>query len=241
MTQTCSLWAADQRASGMAVSDGVIKRKAPRIMRQFRLFAAAGLSTSLILVQTTDRIWARTSQGARRAESNGITLTVDAAQSSLHWSLGSTLHMVHGTFAMKGGRIHIDPTSGDASGQFVADATSGKSGNEGRDKKMHREILESARYGEVIFRPEHIEGKVASQGTYHAQLEGRMLLHGSEHGMTVPVEAEIEGDHWKGSAKFTVPYVQWGLKSPNSFFLKADPAVEIELELRGTVQAATAQ
>jgi hypothetical protein len=46
----------------------------------------------------------------------------------------------------------------------------------------------------------------------------------------------LTGDHWKGSAKFSVPYIQWGLKSPSTFLLKADPAVDVELELSGTLQ-----
>jgi hypothetical protein len=54
------------------------------------------------------------------------------------------------------------------------------------------------------------------------------------------VHAELTGDHWKGSAKFRVPYIQWGLKSPNTFLLKAAPVVEIELELSGTLQGAVA-
>lgn len=185
--------------------------------------------------------WAQARQTAGDANSSRITLALDSAQSRVNWTLGSTLHTVHGTFAMKRGSLHLDPGSGNASGEFVADATSGKSGNDGRDKKMHKEILESARYAEVIFQPVHVDGKVAAQGTCDVKLQGKMLLHGSEHEIVVPVQAEITGDHWKGSAKFSVPYVQWGLKSPNTFLLKADPVVEIELELSGAVQATKGQ
>ena len=142
---------------------------------------------------------------------------------------------------MKRGTLQFDPQTGGASGEIAADATSGKSGNDGRDKKMHREILESERYSELIFRPVHIAGKVATEGTSNVQLQGKILLHGSEHEIVVPVQAEITGGRWKGSAKFSVPYVQWGLKSPNTFLLKADPAVEIELQLSGAVQTAAAQ
>ena len=166
---------------------------------------------------------------------------LDPAQSKLHWTLGSTLHTVHGTFAMKRGEVQFDQVSGSASGEIVADATSGASGNEGRDKKMHREILESGRYTEVIFRPARIEGKVSAQGSSHVQVQGTFLLHGSQHELTVPVDAELAGDRWKGSAKFGVPYIQWGLKSPNTFLLKADPVVEIELEMSGALQKAAAQ
>ncbi len=172
------------------------------------------------------------------ASAGEVTLNLDVAKSSLHWTLGTTLHTVHGTFGLKKGFIKFDPASGSASGEFVADATSGKSDNASRDKKMHNEILESAKYTEVIFLPTRIEGKVAAQGTSTVQLVGKFTLHGAEHDLTVPVQAEISGDHWKGSGKFNVPYIQWGLKSASTFLLKTDPTVGIELELSGTVQKA---
>jgi hypothetical protein len=43
-------------------------------------------------------------------------------------------------------------------------------------------------------------------------------------------------NRWKGNAKFAVPYLAWGLKSPNTFFLKADPSVVVDLEMFGAVQ-----
>ena len=103
--------------------------------------------------------WAQSSQGPSHAASREVILRLDPAQSELHWTLGSTLHTVHGTFALKPGEVRFDPADGSASGEFTADATTGESGNESRDKKMHREILESARYTEVAFRPDRIEGK----------------------------------------------------------------------------------
>jgi len=169
-----------------------------------------------------------------------VTLTLDPAKSSLHWTLGSTLHTVHGTFNLKSGKMQFDPASGSASGEFVAYATSGESGNEGRDKKMHKEILESARFPDIIFRPSKIVGAVAMRGPCDVQLQGAFLLHGSQHEITIPVHAELSGGVWKGSAKFSIPYVTWGLKSPNTFLLKADPAVQIELELTGSLQRTTA-
>jgi YceI-like protein len=193
-----------------------------------------------LLVFTTARAWAQSAQPAVPANSGNVTVSLDPAQSKLSWTLGSTLHTVHGTFSLKRGILKFDPSSGNASGEFVADATSGESGNDGRDKKMHGEILESGRYGEVIFRPNRIEGKVLAQGACNVQLHGTFVLHGGEHELTVPVQAELNGNRWKGTAKFNVPYIQWGLKSPNTFLLKADPAVEIELELSGTLQGAAA-
>jgi polyisoprenoid-binding protein YceI len=194
----------------------------------------------VLLALVTARGWAQSPQPVVQANPGEVTLSLDPAQSKLNWTLGSTLHTVHGTFALKRGTLKFDPASGTARGEFAADATSGESGNEGRDKKMHGEILESRRYTEVIFLPNRIDGKVLAQGTSSVQVHGTFVLHGAEHELIVPVQAELNGNHWKSSTKFSVPYIQWGLKSPNTFLLKADPAVEIELELSGTLQRAVA-
>lgn len=185
--------------------------------------------------------WTMPSRARAQTRSSEITLNLDPGQSQLHWTLGSTLHTVHGTFAMKRSAVHIDTTNGSASGEFAADATSGESGNSSRDKKMHTEILESSRYGEIVFRPDRIDGKIPEHGSCNVQVHGSFLLHGATHELTVPVQAELDGDHWKGKANFSVPYIQWGLKSPNTFLLKADPAVQIEMEMSGTMQAASGQ
>jgi polyisoprenoid-binding protein YceI len=192
------------------------------------------------LALVTASAWPQTPQPEPQTNPINVTLNLDVAQSKLHWTCDSTLHTVHGTFNLKRGVVKFDPTTGSASGEIAVYATSGDSGNDSRDKKMHDEILESARYPEVIFRPTKIEGKVAVPGTSEVQLQGKFLLHGSEHDLVVPVHAELTGDHWKGSAKFSVPYIQWGLKSPNTFLLKAAPVVDIELELSGTLQRAVA-
>lgn len=186
-------------------------------------------------------IHARAAQAPAQANPGEVTLNLDTAQSKIHWTLGSTLHEVHGTFNLKRGSLTFDPTSGKASGEIVAYATSGDSGNDSRDKKMHKEILESGKFPDVIFRPDKVEGKLVGQGSCSVQVHGIFVLHGAEHELTVPVQAELGSDHWKGTTKFSVPYIQWGLKSPNTFLLKADPAVEIELEMGGPLQVATAR
>src|SRR4249920_1418080 len=114
-----------------------------------RVNAVAGDRPALLfalLVVTAVRALAQTSDPAVQANPGGITLNLDPAQSRLTWTLDSTLHTVHGKFNLKSGLLKFDPISGIASGEFIAYATSGESGNDGRDKKMHNEILESARF-----------------------------------------------------------------------------------------------
>src|SRR5437762_11912066 len=93
-----------------------------------------------------------------------IILETDPSQSKVHWTLESTVHTVHGSFAFKKGNLRLDTSAGKASGEIIVDATSGNSGNDGRDRKMHREVLESSKYPQIVFRPDHVEGKIASRG-----------------------------------------------------------------------------
>src|ERR1700681_4829396 len=93
-----------------------------------------------------------------------IVLTLDPAQSTVHWTVDSSLHTIHGTFALKSGTVHFDPETGKAGGEIVVFATSGESGNKSRDARMHREILETPRYPDVIFRPTQVHGKIGQSG-----------------------------------------------------------------------------
>jgi hypothetical protein len=182
----------------------------------------------------------RPPQAPASASGQEIVLTVDPKQSTVHYSVSSSLHTVHGTFAMKRGTLRLDPVTGKAAGEIVVDAASGQSGSDSRDKKMHKEVLESARFAEIIFRPDRVDGVVSPQGTSSAQLHGVCVLHGSEHEITVPVRAELNSANWKGTATFSVPYNDWGLKNPGNFLLKVDHTVEIEVDMAGSMQAQAA-
>lgn len=160
-------------------------------------------------------------------------LIVDPAQSKVRWTVESTLHTVHGTFAVKSGALHFDPETGKADGEIVVLATSGESGNSSRDAKMHKLVLESAKYPEAAFRPTVVEGKLSASGNSDVRLRGVFLLHGSEHELTVPVHAEMSSGKWHGTTKFEIPYIQWGLKDPSNWLLKVKPAVQVDLELAG--------
>lgn len=172
-------------------------------------------------------------QHVASASPNEIVLTLDPGGSKLHWTLGTTLHDVHGTFALKRGMVRVDIATNKVSGEIVADATSGESGNSSRDKKMHNEILESQRYTEVVFRPTQVIGNIRARGSSALQIRGTFSLHGSEHEVVVPVQVDLASDEWKGTAAFKIPYLQWGLKNPSNFLLKVDGSVDIEMEMAG--------
>jgi len=175
---------------------------------------------------------------AERTPPAGVQLFLDPAQSKVHYTVDSTLHTVHGTFNVKSGTMTLDPASGKAGGEVVVYATSGDSGNSSRDERMHKEILETKKYPDATFRPTQVEGAVALTGTSDVKVKGTINLHGQDHDVVALVHAEMAADHWKGTAKFDVPYIQWGIKDPSNWSLKVKPVVNVELDMAGTAKAA---
>jgi len=173
---------------------------------------------------------------AVQSPASELVLTLDPAQSKLHWTLDSSLHTVHGTFALKSGTVHFDPVTGKAAGEIVVAAPSGESGNSSRDQRMHREILETATYPEVTFRPTLVDGKVILSGSSDVKLNGIFSIHGANHDLTALVHVTMTGNRWTGTSQFEVPYVKWGIKDPSNFLLKAKPVVNVELEMSGEVK-----
>lgn len=176
-------------------------------------------------------------EGANQIASPEIVLMLDPPLSSVHWTVDSTLHAVHGTFALTRGMVQFDPETGKASGEVVVSAPSGESGDRSRDARMHKDILESTKYPEVIFRPTQIEGRVARSGASDVKLHGIFSIHGSDHELTATVHVEMSLDRWKGSSTFDVPYIAWGIKNPSNFLLKVKPSVNVEMETAGSIQA----
>ena len=162
------------------------------------------------------------------------TLNFVPAQTTVSFTLGDVLHTVHGSFKVKSGQIHFAPETNAISGEIVVDATSGNSDSASRDGKMHREILESARYPEVTFRPDRVEGKVVVPGTSLVQVHGMFGIHGAEHEITVPAQVELVSEHWSLTVHFAVPYVKWGMKDPSTLILRVGKTVDIDVQALGS-------
>jgi polyisoprenoid-binding protein YceI len=164
-----------------------------------------------------------------------LTVRFDAAKTRVDYTLGDVLHTVHGTFHLKSGEIRIDPATGEASGALIVDAKSGESGSNGRDSRMHKNILESEKYPEITFVPDRLIGQVNTRGTSDVQLHGMFTIHGTAHEMTVPVHAQFAEEQVEAGTKFPVPYVKWGMKNPSTLFLRVNDTVQIELHLVGRI------
>jgi polyisoprenoid-binding protein YceI len=197
-------------------------RKLPQALRRTRVrWALAGLFVGAVLVEAS--------------AAQAIGLQFDAQHTLINFALADVLHAVHGTFQLKLGDLRLDAAAGKLNGEIVVDAKSGRSGNGMRDRKMHREILESAQYPEITFRPDRVEGTVAKRGKSSVKVHGTFAIHGSEHEITVPAQIEMSADHWSAVLHFSVPYVQWGMKNPSTLFLRVSESVDIDVNAAGAI------
>jgi polyisoprenoid-binding protein YceI len=171
--------------------------------------------------------------GASFAQTQELRLSFTPANTSVSFTLGDVLHTVHGSFKLKQGDVAYDFPTTTVHGALVIDATSGQSGNNSRDRKMHREILESSRYPEIIFRPDRVQGTVSHSGTSTVQVHGMFSIHGADHELTMPVRVDVSPDHWVADTHFTIPYVKWGIKNPSTFLLRVSESVEIDIHASG--------
>ncbi len=51
--------------------------------------------------------------------------------------------------------------------------------------------------------------------------------------MTIPVRVQMQNASVTARAKFTVPYVSWGMRDPSTFALQVAKSVDVDVTLEG--------
>jgi len=174
------------------------------------------------------------------ARAQQLAFDFDPSHTQVEFTLNSTIHTVRGTFALKRGAITLDPASGNAAGQIVVDAASGNTGSDARDRRMHKEILESGKFPEIIFTPDRVEGQIPAEGDFQLNVHGTFRLHGADHEIILPVRAKKNAGVISATLQFSIPYIQWGLKNPSNFFLRAADHVDITINTVANPSVTTA-
>ncbi|MBV9999713.1 MAG: YceI family protein [Verrucomicrobia bacterium] len=164
-----------------------------------------------------------------------VTIGVDPARSNVQFTLGATLHTVHGTFRVEGGTVRLDAVSGKAGGQVVVDVKSGNTGVEARDRQMHESVLGSDRFPRAVFLPDRVSGLGSLEGEHQVVVHGTLRLHGQDHEVSLPARVTVQDGRVTAAAKLVVPYVSWGMKDPSTFVLRVSDRVNLEITLAGTL------
>jgi polyisoprenoid-binding protein YceI len=162
---------------------------------------------------------------------------LDPAQTKVEFTVDSTLHTVHGNFQLKRGRIQFDSATGQASGELVVDSASGQSGSDGRDKRMHKEILESPKYSDIVFTPQHVQGTVTADGKSQVDVDGLLTMHGQSRPITLTIQLHLQGGAGSADSTFAVQYLKWGMKNPSTFILRVNDKVELHIHAVGRFTA----
>ncbi len=172
---------------------------------------------------------------ARAGQTTVVEL--DPAQTSIAFLLVGSLHDTHGTFKLKSGAIQFDSATGTASGSIVVDVTTGDTGNSSRDRKMHSDVLESAKFGEAVFTPMQVIGSVAPEGSSQVDVQGVLRIHGADHSVTMTMSVTAGGGKIIAKAQFAIPYAAWGMKNPSTFLLYVAGTVTVEVSAAGRLSA----
>jgi len=159
-----------------------------------------------------------------------VAVSLDSERTTIAFSLGATLHTVHGSFKLKGGALRFDTVTGEVRGEIVVDTESGESGNTSRDRRMRDEILETRRFPTAVFRPDRFEGRLSAEGGSQGNLHGRLELHGTDHELLIPVQIHASAGQATATARFEIPYVQWGIKNPSTLLLHVSDRVELQIK-----------
>jgi polyisoprenoid-binding protein YceI len=173
-------------------------------------------------------------------QAQSVMLNLDPARTQITFTLGATFHTVEGSFRLKSGAIQFNPATGEARGEVVIDATSGESGNDSRDRKMHKSVLESQNYPDIVFVPERVQGQVPLSGDSHVQIRGLVKLHGSQHEIALPADIQVTGAQLTANLHFAIPYVEWGLKDPSTFVLRVEKRVDVAIRVAGNLSRPSA-
>jgi len=172
-----------------------------------------------------------------QAQSRSLKVQLDPAQTEIHFQVSAGLHTIRGTFKLKNGEFIVNPDSGLAEGQILVDATSGETGNPRRNKQIQDVVLESHRYPGIFFHPTSIKGSFpADNETRQMVSDGTFNIHGADHPFQLPLNLQVASGNIILTARFTVPYVAWGMKNPGTFFHRVGKQVEVEVKAKGKIQ-----
>jgi len=161
------------------------------------------------------------------------TFVVNPDASEVKMTLNTSHEVVNGTFHIQSGSIEFDRNAPKMSGSVVVFAGSGKTGNGSRDKRMNKEILQVEQHATVSFAPKSYAGSISPTGDSTIQVTGIFTLLDTPHEITIPMLVHLEGTTATAKARFSVPFVQWGLKDPSILIWKTDKEVAISLSLTG--------
>jgi polyisoprenoid-binding protein YceI len=110
--------------------------------------------------------------------------------------------------ALDGAELHLRVKSGSLS---VTDNVSEKDRRE-IERTMNQEVLETAKYPEIVFDSANVSASKAGDGQYWVNLVGNLSLHGITSTQPVAAQIALIGDTLRAYGEFALRQTTYGIK-----------------------------
>lgn len=80
------------------------------------------------------------------------------------------------------------------------------------ERTMNEEVLESARYPEIVFESTKVSANKAGDGQFFVNLLGTLTLHGVSNNQAVSAQISLTGDLLRAHGEFTILQSAYGMK-----------------------------
>jgi polyisoprenoid-binding protein YceI len=104
------------------------------------------------------------------------------------------------------------------------------------ERQMHEEVLETARYPEIVFQNTSVTMTRIIPGRWKAKIIGDLTLHGTtRNGIWIMAQVFLEGDNLRTTGDFTLRQTDYGIKlvSVAAGALKLKDELKFEFDLVG--------
>jgi polyisoprenoid-binding protein YceI len=119
----------------------------------------------------------------------------------------------------------------------VTDSISDKDRRE-IENEMQQNVLESAKFPEIVYECSRISVKSTSNGPVTVSLAGSLTLHGITRGVTIPAQVVFMGETLKAFGEFSLRQSDFNIKQVSAVGggLKVKDEVKIAFDLAGRKQ-----
>lgn len=104
------------------------------------------------------------------------------------------------------------------------------------ERTMRNEVLETARFPEMVFEAVNPSLSPAGEGRYFANITGKLTLHGSAQPQQIWAQVFVNGNELRASGEFTVRQTSYGIKlvsvAGGTLKIKDDVKVTFDLVAR---------
>jgi polyisoprenoid-binding protein YceI len=161
------------------------------------------------------------------------TFEVVPSKSSVTFTISTTFNEIEGKAKTFKGSLNIPDAAKDlatgTTATIIVDAKSMETGNKGRDKDMHKDVIESEKYSEIKIAIKKI---TADSALYTFKVSADITMHG----ITKTVDFKTSALSFAGadgklalsiSGKVKINISDWGMTPPNIVVNKVSPEIVV--------------